>query len=174
MSGILGLREPSQPLAVKPEMVFYQPTPVRHILHLIRVGPITADEVFVDLGSGLGHVALLVSMLTGVKSIGIEIEPAYVACAQECAQRFDQVRVQFLHADARSADLSNGTVFYLYSPFTGSILADVLARLREESARRPIKVCTLGLCTTTIRKQSWLEPRTMPDPDTISVFQSCC
>lgn len=36
LSGVLQLREPSEPnLEPSPEMVFYQPTPVRHILHLI-------------------------------------------------------------------------------------------------------------------------------------------
>jgi hypothetical protein len=42
-------------------MVPYQPTPVRHILHLIAAAMVAEDDVFVDLGSGLGHVPLLVS-----------------------------------------------------------------------------------------------------------------
>ena len=172
LSGILQLREPSEAnLRPAREMVFYQPTPVRHILRLIGASALSEADVFVDLGAGLGHVPLLVSMLAGVQSLGIEVEAAYVACAQECAQRLRQSRVRFIHGDARTADLSVGTVFYLYSPFTGSILIDVLDRLRTESTIRPIRICTLGPCTSTVARESWLTATALPDPDHITVFQ---
>ena len=172
LSGILQLREPSEAnLRPAREMVFYQPTPVRHILHLIGASALSAADVFVDIGSGLGHVPLLVSMLAGVESLGIEVEAAYVASAQECAQRLRKSRVHFIHGDARTTDLSVGTVFYLYSPFTGSILTDVLDRLRTESTVRPIRICTLGPCTSTVARESWLTATALPDPDHITVFQ---
>ena len=173
VSGVLQLREPSEPrLHPLPEMVFYQPTPVRHILNLITASALSEDDVFVDLGSGLGHVALLAFMLTGVRSFGIEVEAAYVATAQACAHSLQLSHVRFIHEDARAADLSNGTVFYLYSPFSGSILADVLDRLEKESTSKPIKICALGPCTGTLAKESWLRPISLPDPMQISVFQS--
>src|SRR5258708_8628285 len=143
LSGVLQLREPSEPnLQPSPEMVFYQPTPVRHILHLIAATALAEDDVFVDLGSGLGHVPLLVSMVTGAQSLGIEVQAAYVASARECAQSLHLSRVRFIAQDAREADLSSGTVFYLYLPFKGSILTDVLSALRMESTRRSIKICS--------------------------------
>jgi tRNA/tmRNA/rRNA uracil-C5-methylase (TrmA/RlmC/RlmD family) len=171
LSGILQLREPSQtnPRPAR-EMVFYQPTPVRHILRLLEISALSETDVFVDLGSGLGHVSLLVSMLAGVQSLGIEVEAAYVASAQECAQRLHQSRVRFIHGDARTAKLSVGSVFYLYSPFIGSILMDVLRRLRRESTMRPIRICTLGSCTLTVAKESWLAPAALPDPNQMTVF----
>lgn len=173
VSGVLQLREPGEPhLQPLPEMVFYQPTPVRHILHLITATALSKDDVFVDLGSGLGHVALLLFMLAGAQSVGIEIEPAYVASARACAHTLRLSGVRFLHEDARAADLSNGTVFYLYTPFSGSILAAVLHRLRNESARRPIRIGSLGPCTASLSKESWLEPAAPPDPMHISVFRS--
>jgi hypothetical protein len=110
--------------------------------------------------------------LTGVRSFGIEVEAAYVASAQACAHSLRLGQIRFIHEDARAADLSNGTVFYLYSPFSGSILADVLDRLEKESTSRLIKICALGPCTGTLAKESWLKPITVPDPMQISVFQS--
>jgi hypothetical protein len=173
LSDILQFREPSTAdFRLAREMVFYQPTPVRHILRLITASPLSEADLLVDLGSGLGHVPLLASMLTGARSLGIEVEAAYVASAQECAQSLGQSHVRFLHDDARTADLSAGTVYYLYSPFTGSILAEVLDRLRQESTRRPIRICTFGPCTRTLAKQSWLKASALPDPDQIAVFQS--
>lgn len=172
VSGVLQFREPSEPrLRPVPEMMFYQPTPVRHILHLIRASALSKSDVFVDLGSGLGHVALLTSMLTGARSFGVEVETAYIARARECAQSLRLSHVRFIRGDARAADLCSGTVFYLYSPFTGSILADVLGRIRKESTRRRIKICALGPCTCALANESWLKPIGLPDPNQITIFQ---
>lgn len=176
-SGVLQLREPRR-VDVPPghEMVFYQPTPVRHILQMIRVSGLGGDDVLVDLGSGLGHVALLATMLTGCASHGIEVERAYVACAQECAERLGfglgLGRVRFVHEDARIADLSAGTVFHLYTPFTGTLLANVLERLRNESVSRPIRICTLGPCASVVAEAPWLIASGQPDVAQISLFQS--
>jgi hypothetical protein len=171
VSGVLQIREPS-PLSLQPEceMVFYQPTPVRHVLSMIKTSALSRKDVLVDLGSGLGHVSLLASLLTGAESLGIEVESAYVSSAQQCARGLHQSPVRFLNQDARTADLSRGTVFYLYTPFTGSILATVLERLRRESTTRPIRICTLGPCTSSVAEASWLQPATTPDPGQITLF----
>ncbi len=77
VSSILQFSEPGELDRYRlPEMVPFQPTPVRHILDLIDASSLSEDDVFVDLGSGLGHVPLLVSMLTGVRSVGIEFQAA--------------------------------------------------------------------------------------------------
>jgi hypothetical protein len=173
LSGVLQLREPSEPdLQRLPEMVPYQPTPVRHILNLIAANALSEEDVFVDLGSGLGHVPLLVSMLTGARSLGVEVEAAYVTSAQECAQSLHLSRVHFMAQDARAADLSLGTVFYLYSPFVGSILTEVLNMLRMESTRRRIKICSLGPCTRAVANEAWLKANSLPDTRRITVFDS--
>jgi Histone methylation protein DOT1 len=173
VSGVLQLLEPSEPnLQPSPEMVPYQPTPVRHVLHLIAAAAVAEDDVFVDLGSGLGHVPLLVSMVTGAQSLGIEVQPAYVVSARKCAQSLRLSRVQFIAQDARDADLSRGTMFYLYSPFKGSILANVLSALRRESMRRPIKICSLGPCTRRISNETWLKARALSDTGRMTVFHS--
>jgi hypothetical protein len=173
LSGVLQLSEPSEPnLQPSSEMVPYQPTPVRHILHLIAAAMVAEDDVFVDLGSGLGHVPLLVSMITGVQSLGIEMQAAYVVSARECAQSLQLSRVQFITQDTRDADLSRGTVFYLYSPFKGSILADVLGALRRESMHRPIKICSLGPCTHRVSDETWLKTSELSDTGSITIFNS--
>jgi hypothetical protein len=173
VSGVLQLLEPSEPdRQSSPEMVPYQPTPVRHILHLIAAAAVAKNDVLVDLGSGLGHVPLLVSMMTGAESLGVEVQPAYVASARKCAQSLRFSRVQFVAQDARDADLSRGTIFYLYSPFKGSILADVLSALRRESMRRSIKICSLGPCTQRVSNETWLKVSALSDTGRISVFDS--
>lgn len=172
IAGVLALREPVSESVLAPEMVFYQPTPARHILDMIKLSSLTKNDVLIDLGSGLGHVPMLASILTGARAIGIEIDPAYVRCARECARSLNLNRVEFMHADARHADLSAGTVFHLYTPFTGEMLRTVLARLRREGEQRAIRVCTLGPATTTIAAEPWLHPDTAIDTERITRFHS--
>jgi hypothetical protein len=173
ISGVFQFEEPDAGhVQRESEMVFYQPTPARHIFGLIGLTALTATDVFVDLGSGLGHVPLLVSICTPARSVGIELEAAYVERARQCAQRLNLNRVTFLQQDARAADLSIGTVFYLHTPFTGSILRRVLNLLRREAASRRIRICTYGPCTPVIAEEPWLEAAVAPETHRITLFCS--
>jgi hypothetical protein len=172
ISGVFQFEEPDAEPVRRAEMVLYQPTPARHIFHLIGLTALTETDVLVDLGSGLGHVPLLAAILTSARSIGIELEATYVERARQCAQRLNLNRVTFIQQDARAADLSAGTVFYLYTPFTGSILSSVLSRLRREAATRPIRIYTYGPCTSAVAEESWLEATGAPVPHRIALFRS--
>jgi hypothetical protein len=173
VSGVLQFDPPgTQAASLAVEMVFYQPTPARHIFDLIRRGPVSERDVLFDLGSGLGHVSLLATLCAGVRSVGIELEPAYVRCARQCAHALGLSGVTFLQQDVREADLSAGTVFFLYTPFTGSILRDVLSLLRDEASTRVICVCTFGPCTVTVAREAWLDAVGPVEPGRIAVFRS--
>ncbi|MGB2634155.1 MAG: class I SAM-dependent methyltransferase [Candidatus Acidiferrum sp.] len=172
ISGVFQFEEPAVgQISRDSEKVFYQPTPARHIFTLLKMTALTAADVLVDLGSGLGHVSLLASICTHASSVGIESESAYIGCARQCAQRLNlHDKVTFIHQDARLADFSAGTVFYLYSPFTGSILNAVLHRLKHEAAARPIRICSYGPCASVIAKEPWLKSATTPGPNRIALF----
>jgi hypothetical protein len=176
IGGVLNLREPDlrepESIEVHPgsEMVFYQPTPARHILHMLRLCGLAAGDVLIDLGSGLGHVPILAALLTPARCVGIELEPAYIATARACARGLGLSRAEFIQQDARAAGLSSGTVFYLYTPFTGSILENVIDRLRQQSKRRALRICTFGPCTQTVAREPWLTAHAMPEADRITLF----
>jgi hypothetical protein len=157
MNHLFGSREAPMPTPTRelePEMVEYYKTPARVVFDLVGRFDIGADDVFVDLGSGLGQVVLLVNLLTGACARGIEIEPAYCEYARDCASRLGLRDVSFVTADARAADLNSGTVFFLYTPFTGDILRDVLERLRREALMRQVRVIPYGPCTAVVRAAS--------------------
>lgn len=157
VSGVFRFAVTEEPkVNLSAEMVAYQPTPARHVFDLIRHIKLTAQDVFVDLGAGLGHVAFLVASCTDARCIGIELEPSYVACSTKIARELNVTNATFLALDAREADLSGGTVFYLYTPFRGAILRAVLDRLRLESTTRDIRVCTFGPCTPIVATETWL------------------
>jgi hypothetical protein len=171
ISGIFQFETPAnEPCALGPESVFYQPTPARHIFHLIAAAVITPADILVDLGSGLGHVPLLASICSGAFAMGIELEPTWVAIAKNCARSLNLRNVTFFAQDARDADLSAGTVFYLYTPFTGPTLASVIESLRKQAWQRPIRICTFGPCAFAFSEQRWLKPTSPPATDQVTIF----
>lgn len=173
LGDVLQLDEPRARLAgLGPEMVFYQPTPARHILDMLERSALDERDVLIDLGSGLGQVPLLASLCTGARCIGIEWEAAYVDCARRCARALKLDRVTFVQGDARAADLAAGTLFYLYTPFAGAMLREMLDRLRAEAAGRAIRLCTLGPCSATVAQEPWLQAIGAWQSDRPALFRS--
>ena len=158
VDGLLNIRgEPEETRVLVSGMIGYQATPARFILAMIEQANLGDDDVFYDLGSGLGRVALLAGLLSAAQVKGIEFEPAYCAYAQQRARSLGLARVSFINMDARQADYADGTVFFMYTPFTGRMLEEVLDRLRAEARTRPITVATYGPCTQHVGQQSWLQ-----------------
>src|SRR5690242_5980593 len=58
LAGVLQLAEPGSPrITPTSEMVFYQPTPARHIVELIERTALGEDDVLVDLGRSEEHTS---------------------------------------------------------------------------------------------------------------------
>jgi hypothetical protein len=173
ISGVLQFEEPSaEVVELESEMVSYQPTPARHIFDLIGRTALTERDFLIDLGSGLGHVALMASICTSARCTGIELEPSYVDCARKSARSLNLNNVRFIQGDARVAELSDGTVFYLYTPFISTILRDVLNSLRREAVKREIRICTFGPCTRVAAEEQWLSVMGSLEADRIAIFRS--
>ena len=157
INGLLRIQAvPVETQAHEPEMVYYQKTPARIILELVEQAQLTGEDRFYDLGSGMGHVPILVNLLSGALANGVEFEPAYCDYARACAAELNLTRVEFINADARTADYSAGSVFFMYTPFTGSMLQAVLDRLRGAAQARTIRLFTYGPCTPHVARQAWL------------------
>jgi SAM-dependent methyltransferase len=150
-----GMPEPG--LSLGPEMVEYYKTPAQVVVELVKRIDWKAEDVFIDLGAGLGQVVLLVHLLAGVRARGIEIEAAYCEYAERCAARLGLAGVEFICADARMADLSEGTVFFLFTPFRGEVFSAVMERLRAVALKRVIRVIGYGPCSEEIANLGWLE-----------------
>ncbi len=173
VDGVLQLRPPSPAASpLPPDMVAYQPTPARHIFDLLAQARLDAHDVLVDLGSGLGHVPLLAAICSPAATLGVEREARYVACAQAAADALRLSRARFLCRDARAADFSHGTLFYLYTPFRGAVLDTVLDALRREAQRRGLRVAAHGPCVATLAAQPWLAADTPPRADRVTLFRA--
>ncbi len=125
-------------------LIGYHASGVASIVRMLVEVPVVEGDVVIDLGAGLGKVALLTRALTGATVRGIEIQEPLVERARDAAACLG-LDVSFTCGDVRSAALDDGTGFFLYLPFTGQALVDVLERLRAVASRRAIVVCALGV-----------------------------
>lgn len=156
VDALLGLDAPPDDVPDLPRgAVPYLPCGVDEILTMVSEAPLGPADELVDLGSGLGRVAILAHLLTGARVHGIEIQEPLVASARTLCAALALEGVSFEHADAAEADL-DGSVFFLYAPFNGAMLAAVLGRLEEVARRRSIVVCAVDLVLDGV---GWLEPR---------------
>ncbi|MFO0576279.1 MAG: class I SAM-dependent methyltransferase [Polyangia bacterium] len=145
---ILGLDElpddgPDLPRGCVP----YIPCAVDTLLRMVEHAAVQAGDVFVDIGAGLGRSAVFTHLLTGASALGIEIQASLVRAARELAQRLNTPRVAVLEGDAaqRTDSLASGSVFFLYCPFSGARLEQVLDGLEAVARVRPIRVCCVDL-----------------------------
>lgn len=148
---------PEPTIALLPEMVFYQKTPARIIFELAERTHFAAGDVFFDIGSGLGQVAILMNLLSGAAARGVEYEPAYCNYATACAAQLNLTNVTFINGDALVGDYSQGTVFFIYTSFQGAMLQRMLDILQKEAVTRAIWVFTYGPCSAHVAAQHWLQ-----------------
>ena len=170
LAGLFDAGELPDELPQTAEMVAYQPAPGRVILSLLQ--EVRDDDIFYDLGSGLGRVVLSIALLTAARAKGVEFQPNFCAYAQVAAAQVNAC-AEFLALDARDANLDDGTLFFLYTPFRGALRASVLAKLRAVAALRAIRVCTFGPITAEVLTEPWLRLRSgSADPHGLATFDS--
>ncbi|HLL76821.1 MAG TPA: methyltransferase domain-containing protein [Pyrinomonadaceae bacterium] len=98
----------------RPDVAFI-PTPPETVEEMLRQARLTPGDVLYDLGSGDGRIPIRAAQAYGVRAVGIEIDPALVAGAQEAARRAGVAdRVTFRAGDIYREDLRGATVVTLY------------------------------------------------------------
>jgi hypothetical protein len=155
-------------------MILNQRTPARLVFELLHRAELGAEDCFFDIGAGTGHVATLVHLLSGAAARGVEFEPAFCEYAQARAAALNLTDIAFLNADARHADYAAGTIFYLFTPFEGAMLHEVLDRLRERARSGPIRLATYGACTGVVAQQEWVSAPSPAEPGSyrLALFSS--
>ena len=140
---LLGLEAPPDDVPNLPRgSVPYLPCGVDEVLTMVRELPIRQSDELVDLGAGLGRVAILVHLLSGARAQGIEIQAPLVHLARARCVALKLAGLSFTHADASEVHL-DGSVFFLYSPFNGPTLQAVLHKLEAVARKRPVSICAV-------------------------------
>jgi protein-L-isoaspartate O-methyltransferase len=118
-----------------PELIAYMPSGYDEIVHALDATELKAGERFLDVGSGTGKAVLLAALLTGATGVGVECNGALVDLAERAARDLGVSDASFSHGDARECELAPADVVFMYLPFTGTVLANVLARLTTAESR---------------------------------------
>lgn len=110
---------------------YYMPTSYVDLLKLLNHAGLNSDDVFVDLGSGMGRAVFLASYLGVRKSIGLELIPSLHEKAEANRHRGNWVNVEFHLGDARETVFPDVTLLWMFNPFGPAIMEEMLAKLEQ-------------------------------------------
>ena len=135
---------------------YYMPTSYADLLKVFRRARLGSNDVFVDLGSGMGRAVFLASYL-GVKEVdrtGVGAEPARFAEANR--RRGDWSNVEFHLGDARKTIFPEVTLLWMFNPFGPAIMEEMLAKLREKRTGRLRIIYLNPLHDDELERAGWL------------------
>lgn len=112
-------------------------------MRLMRRLKLPHDAVFLDLGSGKGRAVMLAARYGFRKVIGVEFSGALCEKARDNLQRFlrkcpCRAQIEIIESDVTKHNLRDDeTVFFMFDPFDGPVLAQVLHNIRASMERQP-------------------------------------
>ena len=113
-----------------PSLAPYVATPPDVVQRMLRLAGTGPQDVVYDLGCGDGRIVIAAAQTFGARGVGVDIDPALVARAQEAARAAGVAHlVTFRVQDAMTVDVSEATVVTLY------LLAASNAKLRPALTR---------------------------------------
>jgi SAM-dependent methyltransferase len=123
-AGAVGAQAPSPE---KPLDVPYVPTKEPVLDRMLQMARVRPGDVLYDLGCGDGRIVIAAARRFGIRGVGIDIDPARIAEAQENARKAGvSDRVRFIQGDLFDADIRDATVVTLY------LLPEVNLKLRPK------------------------------------------
>lgn len=157
---------PGLPIGCTP----YLACPVDVLSLMLEVAQVGRHDVFVDVGSGIGRAMALAHFLTGAAAIGIEVQPGLAEISRAMTRKLGADRVATIVGDASElvGFIPSGTVFFLYCPFSGARLEQVLDALQAIAATRPIRIACVHLPPI---NRPWLELVVSPRSE-LAVYRS--
>jgi hypothetical protein len=105
----------------------YLSTPRALIPALLDAVDLTGEDILIDLGCGDGRIVVAAAQ-RGCRAVGFELDPWLVARARAAVTEHgveDEVRI--IEADSRLADVSTGTVVFLFLP--PALVRDILPQV---------------------------------------------
>ena len=134
---------PDLPLGCVP----YLPCPADALVRMVEHAGVTASDIFVDVGAGLGRAAVLTHLLTGASTIGLEIQRHLVDASRDLTRRLNVSRFAAVEGDAvrLTRYMTIGSVFFFYCPFSGCRLEQVVDDLEDIARTRRIRICCVDM-----------------------------
>ena len=117
----------------------YQPTSYKDLFRMLRHLGVGADDVFYDLGCGLGRTVFAAHRLGARRAVGVEVNGPLVRACRENLVRSgaDPRAVAFVECFAQDCSYADATVLFLFHPFGRGTLQTVLERVGRDLAAAP-------------------------------------
>jgi precorrin-6B methylase 2 len=132
---------------------------VRSIIRVLNPGP---DDVFYDIGSGMGRIVCVMARRHLRKCVGIELHDPLCQIARTNATKLRgrHTLIEIICSDVTRADLSDGTLFFMFNPFGEKTMHDMLENIARSLNKNPrtLKIAYCNpKCEATFRDSGWLE-----------------
>ena len=118
----------------------YVATSVAAILKMLDVVKPDKEDVLCDVGAGLFRIPILVHLLTGMHTMGVEMDTTLTRKAQEILTHLNLPEVTLIEGDASSADLSAASIFAFNLPFEDETFRKFLALIHPYSREKKITI----------------------------------
>jgi SAM-dependent methyltransferase len=115
-----------------------------HLWRICRMLKVSPDDVLYDLGCGMGRILCVMARQRIRKCVGVELYPSLCEVARDNAMQVKgrKAPIEIVCGDAATADLSDGTIYFMFNPFGTETLRQVLSRIEASRADhdRPIAI----------------------------------
>lgn len=132
---------------------------LRKIRRLLQLGQ--GDTVY-DLGCGKGRILCVLAQAPVNRCVGIEIFPDLCDVARRNADRLRGRRapIEIRCDDVANANLSDGTVYFMFNPFGADTMRAVLGNIQRSLLDKPRRVRIIYLnprVESLIASNAWLQ-----------------
>lgn len=94
---------------------------------------LSSNNIFIDIGCGKGRVCFVAEKVGYKKVIGIDLDAELIQNAIDNGHKINS-RVEFINCNALDYNFNNReAVYFLFNPFSESILKQVLIKIKENS-----------------------------------------
>jgi predicted RNA methylase len=143
--------------------VHYEPTPYYHLFRLLRMIDLRKDDVFVDLGCGMGRPVFAASWLGAASSIGVEVSRGLhdIAIKNQQQSRLAHCDIRFHCQPAQEYRNPDMTVLFMAHPFGERTLAQVVDNAeidRSGGHSRPLRILYVNpIYDFVLEQRKWLK-----------------
>ncbi len=139
-------------------MTPYISASVAAVLRMLDMLDLQKGDLLCDVGAGLFRIPILTHLLTGLPTMGVELDVSLVKKTEAILEINTIKEVEVLTGDARRADLSKANIFSFNLPFDENNLAPFLKNIKPARGAKPITI--YPFCWHYVFWDvEWLEPR---------------
>jgi precorrin-6B methylase 2 len=150
----------------------YMPTTYNILRDVFKSLPLTKDDVFMDVGCGMGRVVFYAATMKLKRVIGIELRQSMYDVAVDnyakLKNRENYAPIDIVHGDVTTYNINDVTVFFLFNPFGIQTMTALMNNIKQSLTQnaRNIRIVYIQYDTASDCKQyldslEWLHSATI-------------